>query len=122
MIVGIVSMNVVIAVFLQSFLTAMESAEMKSREVFASQQQFRVAGPLDRLLEGLGNFTSAVHLHNQIVSLFTLLDEDNTGSLSCDEIREGLGRNYSILGLQEPIVRMPHQPRSSPTPRFVVGC
>lgn len=37
--VGIVSMNVVIAVFLQSFLSAMESSQMKLREEIAHQQQ-----------------------------------------------------------------------------------
>jgi len=100
-IVGIVCMNVVIAVF---FLSAMEIAEMKVREEIANLQLFRVAGPLDDLLEGLSNFTSAVHLHNQIESLFTLLDVDNTGGLSREEMTDGLEQNYHVLGLTAPVV------------------
>ncbi|KAJ1486822.1 hypothetical protein T484DRAFT_1788382, partial [Baffinella frigidus] len=108
-IVGIVCMNVVIAVFLQSFLSAMEIAEMKVREEIANLQLFRVAGPLDDLLEGLSNFTSANQslftlVDVAIESLFTLLDVDNTGGLSREEMTDGLEQNYHVLGLTAPVV------------------
>ncbi|KAJ1475243.1 hypothetical protein T484DRAFT_1829121, partial [Baffinella frigidus] len=68
----------------------MTQSDMETREQAALEQQFKVAGPMDPLLEGLAMFTSAVHLDNMIESIFTVIDVDGQGGVSCEELAEGL--------------------------------
>ena len=53
---------------------------------------YQVAGPLDPVLASLANFSSPSHLKAQIELLFQLFDVDDSGAVSHDELRMGLGK------------------------------
>ncbi|EKX41946.1 hypothetical protein GUITHDRAFT_112082 [Guillardia theta CCMP2712] len=88
--IGIVILNVIIAVILEGFLSAIDRFEQQDRISEESIEHYRVAGPLDPLLAILANFSSSSHLSSQIELVFSQLDIDGSGTLTFEELRDGL--------------------------------
>mmetsp|Transcript_2326 Transcript_2326/g.3731 ORF Transcript_2326/g.3731 Transcript_2326/m.3731 type:complete len:904 (+) Transcript_2326:305-3016(+) len=94
-----VLLQIMVAVLLENFFSATARDREATAKERASHQ--RVLGPLDPLLEELGKqFNTNRELTSKINRLFEVLDTDMTGSLSFDELNEGLRK----LNLKENIM------------------
>jgi hypothetical protein len=82
-------LSLVVAILLEGFVKAVEKREQENLLEEERAEQSRVAGPLDPLLSTLANFTSQSHLNSQIRTLFDLLDVDNGGSITYEEMYAG---------------------------------
>ncbi|EKX43249.1 hypothetical protein GUITHDRAFT_110665 [Guillardia theta CCMP2712] len=97
LLVGLVLMNIVVAVLLDEFITMVEREREEARAKFQSEtmKQLHIddlAGPLDPLLPSLMTFTTSEDLTNRISNLYQRLDLDENGSLSFKEFQQGLAR------------------------------
>ena len=88
--VAIVLINVIVAVLLQGFLSAIDEEdrriEMEERQV----KRHTLSGPIDPVLEALSDFSSEADLESMIAALFSRLDVDDSGKLSYSELKSGL--------------------------------
>ena len=96
LLVGLVLMNIVVAVLLDEFITtvANEKAEKRRRrlqELKEAERQIGVPqGPLDPLVRGLMVYTNQDDLMRRISSLYARLDIDESGAISLEELNQGL--------------------------------
>ena len=88
--VGIVVMNVVVAILLNGIVDSLASAETERIRQSELKEHHKVSGPMDPLLSTLAHFTSAGHLTSQIEMLFELLDVDDSGEVSYEEFKVGI--------------------------------
>ena len=96
LLVGIVVMNVVVAILLNGIVDSLAEAEKEKIRQGEVKEHHKVSGPMDPLLATLAHFTSSAHLTAQIEILFELLDVDDSNSLSYDELRVGIQKmNYA---------------------------
>ncbi|EKX32156.1 hypothetical protein GUITHDRAFT_148822 [Guillardia theta CCMP2712] len=93
LIAGIVLMNIVVAVLLDEFLNCMckirEEERAKQAYSRASEVDFH---PLDSLLDVLAMNRSAEELQDSINTLFLSLDSDLSGSITFQELVDGLNK------------------------------
>ena len=94
---SIIAINVVVAVMLEGFVSSLNADETAKRLEMEARNHQKIAGPLDPVLSTLANFTSPSHLESQIDLLFQLFDVDDSGSLSYDEMRLGLGKLGCVM-------------------------
>lgn len=93
LIVGLVLINIVIAVLLDEFLSTVETEKQlhaDDQHRRARQKMGIVKSPLDPLLESLCSFYTNDDLSQRIRDLFEMLDADESNSLSCEELNYGL--------------------------------
>jgi Ca2+-binding EF-hand superfamily protein len=88
--VGVVSIQIVVTVLLEAFLTSCRDEKEADRIALELEEHQKEAEPLDPLLATLANFKSSDHLKYQLDILFSLFDVDDNGSLSYDEMRTGI--------------------------------
>ena len=88
--VSIMAFNIIIAVLLEGFVSSMTHADTSKRILEEAREHHKVAGPLDPLLATLANFNSPQHLKSQLDLLFCLWDIDDGGSISYNEMLDGL--------------------------------
>ena len=98
-IVGIIVMNIVIAILLEGVTQAIENAEKEEAAVLESKERRKFSGPLDPLLATLATFTSEAHLDAQIKTLFQILDDNDDRRVNFEELKTGLGK----ISYQPPI-------------------
>ena len=89
---SIIAINIVVSVMFEGFLSTLEAKDCAERIEKEAEQHHRVAGPLDPVLASLANFSSPSHLKSQIELLFQLFDVDDSGAVSHEEMRLGLGK------------------------------
>ena len=90
---GTFVLNVVVAVMLDEFITAVQSVRQaeKDREYEQIIEETMHSGmALDPLLAHLINFSSMDDLQDQIVEVYRHLDCDDSGGLGFEELRDGL--------------------------------
>jgi hypothetical protein len=104
LIVGVVLMNVVVAILLDEFLStvAREKAEQRKSEMFEkSMSNITIVGdrqqPLDPLLAGLVTFATEQGLLSKIADIYETMDVDEAGSMSREKINAGL-KLFSLGG------------------------
>jgi hypothetical protein len=98
LIVGVVLLNVVVAVLLDKFLRSIQShqdeqneiKEKKERDAVDSKLGVLVRGPIDPLLRGLLDFQCEQELHANMLKLYLRIDIDESGTVTHEEINEGL--------------------------------
>jgi len=88
--VGIILFNITVAVLLEGFLGAIQQQERQARDREERQAMQKLSMALDPLLATLSNFSSPSHLTSQISLLFQLMDVDDSGTLSFQEMQEGM--------------------------------
>ena len=95
--IGVVLMNVVIAILLDEFLTtvAKEKLLQRKREMIEKSRSNITIGsdrrqPLDPLLAGLVTFTTEEDLLSKIGAIYEAMDLDESGSMSLEELNAGL--------------------------------
>ena len=81
MIVTIVTVNVIVAVLLEGFISSIHAAEERKLVTRDQQRQNKQAGALDPLLATLANFNSSQHLLAQLELIFVLWDVDDGGKM-----------------------------------------
>jgi voltage-gated sodium channel len=90
-IVGWVLLQVVVAVLLDNFTEASYQEKMrKEQEKLKNENFVQKVHILDPLLAGLAHFDTAEDLTKRIRLLFQVLDSDDSGSLSFQELADGL--------------------------------
>ena len=90
-IVGWVLLQVVVAVLLDNFTEASYQEKMrKEQEKLKNEKFVQKVHILDPLLAGLAHFDTAEDLTKRIRLLFQVLDSDDSGSLSFQELADGL--------------------------------
>ena len=90
LIVGVVLINVVVAVLLDEFLRSIQHhkeaeqaiKDRDARQEVESKLGVRLRGPLDPLLSGLFDFQSEHELHALILKLYTRIDIDRSGKVT----------------------------------------
>lgn len=97
--VSVVTMNVIVAVLLEGFISSMRASEERKIIQQNQQRQNKLASAFDPLLATLANFTGTQHLRSQFDVLFSLWDVDDNGSLDFEEVRGGICK----LGYTPPI-------------------
>ena len=102
--VGIVAINIIVAVLLEGFMSSMSRHDATKRIADEAREHHRCSGALDPLLATLANFTSPQHFKSQLDLIFTLFDVDDNGSLDFDEMKGGIQK----LGY-DPIILMSHE-------------
>ena len=97
LVVGIVLINVVIAVLLDEFLRTVnrEKAEHRQQQHDKFQVLDEKEWPLDPLLAGLVTFTTENDLLDKIGAIYDRMDRDESGAMSRHELNNGL-RLYSL--------------------------
>ena len=88
--VSIVTINVIVAVLLEGFISSMHASEERKLVLRNQKRQNKLANAFDPLLATLANFTGTQHLRSQFDILFTLWDVDDNGSLDFEEVRSGI--------------------------------
>ena len=110
MIVGVVLMNIVIAVLLNDFISMVEheKAEARHQELERKEKERLLnssgEGPLDKLITGLLNFTTQDDLRRRIFNLYQRLDLDDSGAIDLNELNAGLRKldpNGSAMHLSQ---------------------
>ena len=81
MIVTIVTVNVIVAVLLEGFISSINAAEQRKLVTRDQHRQNKLAGALDPLLATLANFSSTQHLRAQLDLIFGLWDADDGGKM-----------------------------------------
>lgn len=102
--VGIVAINIIVAVLLEGFMSSMSRHDATKRIADEAREHHRCSGALDPLLATLANFTSPQHFKSQLDLLFTLFDVDDNGTLDFNEMKNGIER----LGY-DPVILMSHE-------------
>ena len=97
-IVGVVLMNVVVAVLLEEFLNALKYQETDAA-IVSKASSHNARPTLEGLMSKFVNFKSPVDLDAHIQEVFEIIDADGTNSISCDAVNEGLQR----LNLSPPV-------------------
>ena len=97
LIVGMVLCNIVVAVLLDSFLSAMLDskrekalAELKAMQVKGVAAALCQDGPLDALVKGFLTVSREDDLRSRIRQVYSRLDADHSNGLTLDEINVGL--------------------------------
>ena len=92
LIVGIVLMNIVVAVLLDEFITTVEREKQdKAHAEELKAMEDRVShAPLDPVIETLINFVTVEDLKTKIADLYERFDPDESGTVDLDEINHGL--------------------------------
>jgi hypothetical protein len=109
LIVGVVLINVVVAVLLDEFLSCVsrykeEEQAIKDnivRDAVDSKLGGLMYGPIDALLRGLMDFQSEQELHALILKLYVRIDIDESGTVSREEINQGLKKVDRSLHITE---------------------
>ena len=93
--VGIVAVNIIVAVLLENFVSSMARQTALKRIQEEAKEHHKSAGALDPLMATLANFQSFSHLNSQIDLLFWLWDVDDNGTINYEEMLEGMAKlNY----------------------------
>ena len=93
-VVGLVLMNVLVAVLLDEFISTV-SAEKERVATEERKQDLLLKdisdlhGPLDQLMQMLSNFTNRRELVRMIETLFQILDDENDGVITYEEVSKG---------------------------------
>ena len=96
LIVGVVLMNIVVAVLLDEFISAVASdkAAAHAEELDEKEKEQLVNatadGPLDPLIKSLQSFTTRDDLHRRIFNLYQRIDLDASGGITMEELNAGL--------------------------------
>ena len=97
LVVGLVLMNVVVAILLDEFLGTIAAEKADVRRVARLEQEYQAnlhrieeMWLLDPLLAGLVTFTTEGDLKTKIATIYEMMDDDNNGSLSLEELNRGL--------------------------------
>ena len=90
--VGIVALNIIVAVLLENFVSSMNKHDALKRIDEEAREHHKCAGALDPLLATLANFTSPQHFKSQLDLLFCLWDVDDNGSIDFGEMKNGIQR------------------------------
>jgi voltage-gated sodium channel len=90
--VAFILCNIVMAVLLDEFGTAVETSKSEEAEDQIALLAMRTIGVLDPLLEQLCQAETEVDLQMQIEDVFRFIDEDSTCSVDFIELRNGLKR------------------------------
>ena len=72
LLIGIIMINVIVSVLIESFMSSMGNEEEASRVAWEVENHHKVAGALDPLLATLANFSSPAHLNHQMELIFAL--------------------------------------------------
>eukprot|EP00802_Teleaulax_amphioxeia_P006094 Tamp_06098.p1 GENE.Tamp_06098~~Tamp_06098.p1 ORF type:complete len:740 (-),score=154.68 Tamp_06098:113-2332(-) len=94
-VVGLVLINIVVAVLLDEFISTVAHEKEQELKELEDQQLardgiLRLAGPMDHLLKHLCKFTTHDELLQMINDLFGLIDTNSNGAVSFDEASEAL--------------------------------
>jgi hypothetical protein len=90
--VAFILCNIVMAVLLDEFGTAVETSKSEEAEDQIALLAMRTLGVLDPLLEQLCQAETDVDLQMQIEDVFRFIDEDSTCCVDFIELRNGLKR------------------------------
>ena len=109
LVVGVVLINVVVAVLLDEFLRSIQRYKEEEqaikdnlvRHAVDSKLGNLVHGPIDPLLRGLMDFQSEQELHALILKLYVRIDIDESGTVTREEINQGLKKVDRSLHITE---------------------
>eukprot|EP00960_Hanusia_phi_P003962 116421-Hanusia_phi.AAC.1 len=95
LIVVIVLLQVLVAVLLENFFTAARNEKAKIYEEFDKSEVSKLQNPLENLLGTLSvQFSTQEDLDERMEMLFRMFDKDRGGTLSFEELSEGLHRMF----------------------------
>jgi len=104
-ITGIVMLNVVVAVLLDEFVNTVGAIKESQNEAVTTVRH----GVLDPLLEKLAHFNTNDDLTSKIHAIYQMLDADDNGRLSFEEMAEGLRKLTHAGGYVEQISLTPDE-------------
>lgn len=99
LVVGIVALNIIVAVLLEGFMNSIQSHEDELRSEGVLRELRKNAGFCDALLDTLSDFSAPQHLDLQLELIFSLWDTDDNKSLDFEEAQRG----FKKLGYDPPI-------------------
>ena len=104
LIVGIMLMNIVVAVLLDEFISSVEhekaSTEASRLHALAKDSELFDCGPLDPLMKSLSNFKDRDELSKRIFKLWERFDLDESGGVHLKEFNAGLQKVLSGSGIE----------------------
>eukprot|EP00961_Rhodomonas_salina_P079051 1062924-Rhodomonas_salina.2 len=109
LIVGIVLLNVVIAVLLDEFITSVAKDKAEER-IKKEDDEVNEMAVLDPLLCSLTAFNTSKDLSDRIKAIYNVLDSDESGGLSYSEFADGVRRLHTnvpiILSVEDYVSRL----------------
>ena len=94
LVVGVVLMNIVIAVLLDEFISTVEREKQEAKARVAAEHDIHnnlvAAGPLDPLIKGLMAFTTKQDLLQKIITLYQRIDMDESGAVDMQEFNDAM--------------------------------
>jgi voltage-gated sodium channel len=98
LVVGVVLINIVVAVLLDEFLSTMAKSRAEFERMEVLENPVFDKGCLDPLMEVLVNYRSLDDLFESVNTIFYRIDIDSSGSVSYDEFHEGLPKVVKNIG------------------------